>query len=582
MTSEASIFAYQYDQFGRKTGLIYPNGAQAKYIYDSRDRLIRIEHQAKNGEISSFEYSFDQVGNVIKIVQDGNKIWEYSYDKLYRLKRESLKDIYYIEYEYDAFGNRLRQNHNGSITTYSYNANDQLLEEQSPEAVYTYNYDANGNMIRKSGLGENWEYFWNYDNKLIQVKKNGQNVGSFDYNYNGDRIKKITAQGEIKYLVDSNNLTGYSQVLRESVNGDDQVNYIYADDLYAKNSNGVINYYHYDRLGSVRKLSDVQGNFSDGYDYYAFGKIQATQGDTQNNYLYTGEQYEEMIDSYYLRARYYNLFWGRFISMDKTEHHEYSPQNYNNYMYVNNRPINMVDPLGLYGLGDVIATVGIIHILSTMAVGPSIQYLKYHYGKREICPVTGVCDCPMGTWSGMGFGYSGKLKFGQFDVGISLYRYAMTCWGNNQHIGIAIGCITGNLNLGDILEDDIVAKIMNVLTFFELDFFSGNYCYSQCKHKLRGDARQLGYGVNAIPRIGQLPFLGVIAGGAAIGIEHNMGGHPTVCSSMGFPLSFNLNEAFVSGGFCRAILLDPRFSIWDFDSGEIFRAILKNKDILYD
>jgi len=158
----------------------------------------------------------------------------------------------------------------------------------------------------------------------------------------------------------------------------------------------------------------------------------------------------------------------------------------------------------------------------------------------------------------------------------------MTCWGNNQHIGIAIGFINGNFNLGDILEDGIVAKIMNVLTFFELDFFSGNYCYSQCKHKLRGDARQLGYGVNAIPRIGQLPFLGVIAGGAAIGIEHNMGGHPTVCSSMGFPLSFNLNEAFVSGGFCRAILLDPRFSIWDFDSGEIFRAILKNKDILYD
>ncbi|NJM23494.1 MAG: hypothetical protein HC907_35120, partial [Richelia sp. SM1_7_0] len=37
-------------------------------------------------------------------------------------------------------------------------------------------------------------------------------------------------------------------------------------------------------------------------------------GETNNSYRYAGEQYDENLDGYYLRQRYYNPSIGRFVS----------------------------------------------------------------------------------------------------------------------------------------------------------------------------------------------------------------------------------------------------------------------------
>ena len=76
------------------------------------------------------------------------------------------------------------------------------------------------------------------------------------------------------------------------------------------------NYYHYDGLGSTRALSNNSGVITDTYIYDAFGELLNQTGDTENNYLYTGEQYDPNLGFYYLRARYMNPGIGRFISMD--------------------------------------------------------------------------------------------------------------------------------------------------------------------------------------------------------------------------------------------------------------------------
>jgi len=345
VVSEAGAFIYEYDNLGRNTRLTYPNATQARYTYDDLGRIIFIEHKAKDGEIASFEYSFDPIGNAIKIVQNGSSVWEYSYDKLYRLKRESLKDNYFIEYEYDVFGNRVKQNYNGLITEYKYNKNDQLIEEIKLNDITQYNYDMNGNIISKIDVSEQLTYEWSYDNKLINLLKNGQPMGRFIYDYQGDRVKRISKDGEVNYLMDNNNLTGYSQVLRKNTNSAEIVNYIYADDLLAQNRHNIRNYYHYDRLGSSRILSNSAGNFIDVYDYFAYGEIQNTTGTSQNNYLFTGEQFEELINGFYLRARYYNSTIGRFASMDPI----LETTSMNRYIYVNDNPVNSFDYSGFYG-----------------------------------------------------------------------------------------------------------------------------------------------------------------------------------------------------------------------------------------
>ncbi len=62
------------------------------------------------------------------------------------------------------------------------------------------------------------------------------------------------------------------------------------------------------------QLSSVA--FTDSYEYDAFGNKVASTGTTPNNYLYRGEQYDPDLNLYYLRARYYNQFAGRFLNVD--------------------------------------------------------------------------------------------------------------------------------------------------------------------------------------------------------------------------------------------------------------------------
>ncbi|WP_100658778.1 hypothetical protein [Alteromonas flava] len=52
--------------------------------------------------------------------------------------------------------------------------------------------------------------------------------------------------------------------------------------------------------------SDNQTLISDEYAYEAFGELLGQTGTTDNDYLYTGEQFDAELDNYYLRARYYN------------------------------------------------------------------------------------------------------------------------------------------------------------------------------------------------------------------------------------------------------------------------------------
>ena len=74
-------------------------------------------------------------------------------------------------------------------------------------------------------------------------------------------------------------------------------------------------YYHYDGLGSTRYLSDESGTITDSYDYEAFGQILNETGISENDYRFAGEQLDENLDQYYLRARYYNQNSGRFTSV---------------------------------------------------------------------------------------------------------------------------------------------------------------------------------------------------------------------------------------------------------------------------
>ena len=64
----------------------------------------------------------------------------------------------------------------------------------------------------------------------------------------------------------------------------------------------------------------------------------------ENRYAYTGRELENETGLYYYRARYYDPELGRFISEDPIG---FSGGDVNLFRYVENDPINRVDPSGL-------------------------------------------------------------------------------------------------------------------------------------------------------------------------------------------------------------------------------------------
>jgi len=134
-------------------------------------------------------------------------------------------------------------------------------------------------------------------------------------------------------------------------------------------------FYQYDGLGSVRSITDENGDLKETYDYDAYGtliglaKRNATTGvlessPTANNpslltssqYLYTGEQWDADLGMYFLRARYLSTNTGRFHTLDTYEGRNGEPLTLHKYLYVHGNPVNGIDPSGHFLIVELIVT----------------------------------------------------------------------------------------------------------------------------------------------------------------------------------------------------------------------------------
>jgi len=146
------------------------------------------------------------------------------------------------------------------------------------------------------------------------------------------------------YVADDN--TPYAQVLQEITDDKVVVSYTYGNDLTSDNTH----YFLTDALGSTRGLVDSDEELTDSYDYKPYGELLAHNGTSDNAFLFTGEQFDSETSNYYLRARYYNVGLGRFISRDTYNGTASNPITQNHYLYANSNPVLYVDPSGYVGV----------------------------------------------------------------------------------------------------------------------------------------------------------------------------------------------------------------------------------------
>ena len=104
-------------------------------------------------------------------------------------------------------------------------------------------------------------------------------------------------------------------------------------------------YYHADGLGSITGLSDATGTMVQTYSYDAFGNVTVSGSrNVAQPFAFTGREYDTETQMYFYRARYYDPQAGRFVTKDPIG---FGSGDVNLYAYVENSPVNLIDPDGL-------------------------------------------------------------------------------------------------------------------------------------------------------------------------------------------------------------------------------------------
>lgn len=343
------LVAYSYNAAGRLSGELRGNGTQVAYSYDAAGRLARISHRAANGsEQAYFAYSYDAADRVVAVAsQEGAT--SYSYDAADQLTSVAYPDGSGESYSYDPAGNRVSATVGGTTAGYATNS----LNQYTQVGATSYSYDADGNLIAAITAAGATSYNYDSEGRLTQVTAPDGEVTTYSYNALGQRVRAVRAGVETRYLHDP---AGYGDVVAEfSAGGALQARYQHGLGLLARRDNsGNDAYYGFDLTGNTRLLTDQGGAVVNRYRYTPFGAATVIVEGVPNPFRFVG-QYGVMDEGngrIFMRARYYDARWGRFISQDPIHFRG----GMNLYGYCANAPVTCTDPGGeIYVIAIVVA-----------------------------------------------------------------------------------------------------------------------------------------------------------------------------------------------------------------------------------
>ena len=162
---------------------------------------------------------------------------------------------------------------------------------------------------------------------------------SFAYRPDGLRYSKTTGSGNAAithiHLWDGQNI-----VAEAGVSGVINTRYIRGVGLVAREMDSALQYYQFNAHGDVLHRIDANGNVLKNYRYDAFGNELDAEPLDVNPFRYCGEYFDRETGTYYLRARNYDPFTGRFTTEDPAK------KDLNFFVYAKNNPVLYTDPTG--------------------------------------------------------------------------------------------------------------------------------------------------------------------------------------------------------------------------------------------
>lgn len=284
-------------------------------------------------------------------------------------------------YTLDPLANRTQ--HSPVSGAWSYDANNRLIQKGEGGDATAYAWDEAGNQTQKTEPGNTTtRYAYDSNNRLTEVKDGSNNlIARYGYDPLGRRIWKeqyrdgqgnaLPTRKRTYFLYADEGLIGEATqdiVLNAdnsvSENGSPQITTQYGPKpnnpyttgmlfIKARNSNGTdtIAYYHHDHLQTPIQATDKQGNVVWAASYNAFGQAAITtpaptadKPTITSNLRLPGQYWDEETGLHYNYFRDYDPGAGRYIESDPIG----LAGGVNLYTYVENDPLNQIDPLGLW------------------------------------------------------------------------------------------------------------------------------------------------------------------------------------------------------------------------------------------
>lgn len=356
--NSGSTVAFQYDRDGLLTqagaltlvrdagnGLINSSAlgnVDTATSYNSFGELESDATSFNSDSIFSTQYTRDDLGRITQkteTIAGVTDTFEYGYDAAGRLQEVRKNGAVVGAYTYDANGNRTSHTSAAGMVAGSYDAQDRLT--QYGDAVYAYT--ANGE---------------------LRSKTTGSQTTSNVYDPLGNLRSVTLPDGtQIEYVID-----GRDRRIGKRVNGTLVQGFLYKDHLHPvaelDGNNNVVSIFVYgtrsnvpdymikggrtyriisDSLGSVRLVVDAAtGAVAQRLDYDAFGNVLMDTNPGFQPFGFAGGLYDPQTKLMRFGVRDYDAETGRWTAKDPLG----LQQGTNLYDYVQNNPINFIDPGG--------------------------------------------------------------------------------------------------------------------------------------------------------------------------------------------------------------------------------------------
>ncbi len=308
--------------------------------YDPLMRLESIDGSDPGGNpVMTYDYDYDKMDNVTS-KDTGDGAYAYIYDDLYRLVDVDNPVTTDEGFTYDAVGNRLSdENVPGAWT---YNANNELTGYDET----SFSYDDAGNLIQKTVAGITTNYVYNTEGRLKEVRDgSGSLTASYYYDPFGRRFWKDVGGTRTYFHYSDEGLVGEYNAAGNQLKayGWKPGSTWGTDPLFMK-VGGDYYYYHNDHLGTPQKMVKGNGEVVWSAIYSSFGEAQVLADSVvTNNLRFAGQYYDQETGLHYNYHRYYDPSIGRYLTPDPIG----LAGGLNLYSYVQNNPVNFIDPLGL-------------------------------------------------------------------------------------------------------------------------------------------------------------------------------------------------------------------------------------------